>query len=125
MGGLRILALAPMILASGPASMPASIDATVSCKPSSDVDVYRCGVRIIDIQTGFPLCIRGTTVELQLPARRSQEAARMELSADSNGNFREIEIKVPNTGRWQLLVRAGASTIVKHVEFRATGPTER
>ncbi|MGY4177714.1 hypothetical protein ACVIHH_003005 [Bradyrhizobium sp. USDA 4518] len=127
MRGLTMFAVVPAVIAAMPSAVrSAPIDVTFSCRSSPQPAVYRCHARVTDSATGFPLCIHGATVELAPSSGPApQEAVRTELSTDSAGEIREIEIKLPNPGSWQLLVRTSGATIVKQVEFRPDGPAAR
>ena len=98
------------------------IDVTGVCARGPSPLTYRCAVRVVQSDTGAPLCVTGATMVLELPSalgtRRLQAA---ELHTDANGEMHEIELKLPIAGDWRAVLRFGDLTVVRSLNLKPHG----
>src|SRR5258708_38440310 len=95
------------------------IDVAVTCMPSSQKLVYRCDVRVTHAKTGFPLCINGGSIELDMPSMpMAHQSPKIDLHTDANGEMKDVEVRLQMLGEWRVLFRAGALTAPKSLGFQ-------
>ncbi len=75
-------------------------------------------------KTGFPLCIHGGTIQFDMPSMpMAHQVPRIDLHADTNGEMKDMEVRLEMYGEWRVLFRAGNATIAKRLNFQSVAVT--
>ncbi|MCX7307714.1 MAG: hypothetical protein NTZ72_07115 [Afipia sp.] len=102
------------------------IDAVLTCAPLSKTLVYKCDVRVIHAKTGFPLCVHGGTIQFDMPSMpMAHHVPKIDLRTDTNGEMKDVEVRLEMYGEWRALVSASGSTVAKRIDFQSRSATPR
>lgn len=110
-----------------PVSRPVGeLDAAMTCAPLREEFVYRCSVRIIHRQTKAPLCVHRGSISFAMPPEQKAKVGQppvqsINLKTDTNGEMKDLDVKLETLGIWSIAIKAGDEVIQKSIEVRSGG----
>lgn len=102
------------------------LDAAMTCAPMREDFVYRCSVRIVHRPTNAPLCVHRGSISFAMSSDQTAEAEQppvqsIDLKTDTNGEMRDLDVRLETPGIWSVAIKAGDEVIRKSIEVRVSG----